>query len=291
MFKIKIWVATLRLRTLPLATASILLGTFLAAADGYFRWYIAGLALLTAVLLQILSNVANDYGDSVHGADSDKRIGPKRATQSGQISQTAMRVAVVFFALLCFVSGYILLHGHGLLFYLVGLACVIAAVTYTVGPKPYGYVGLGDIFVFVFFGPVAVYGSYYLQTFHANYLVFLPAAACGLFCVAVLNLNNMRDLHSDALAGKHTIPVRIGARRARFYHLALLATGFLAALIFVLLDFRSYWQFLFLLTLPLLSKNGRAVLRREAAELDPLLRQMAITTLLFALTFGLGSVI
>lgn len=289
MSRIRIWLSAFRLRTLPLATASIALGSFLAAAQGAFSWRIASLCFLTAVLLQVLSNLANDFGDSVHGADSARRAGPLRATQSGSISAVAMRSAVVVFVGLCLAFGYWLIRGESLIFHAAGLAAIAAAVAYTAGPKPYGYVGLGDIFVFVFFGIVGVMGSYYLHTHDFNFEILLPAASCGSFCVAVLNVNNIRDMESDRLAGKITLPVRLGPGRARIYHWFLLMLGISAAVAYVILNYSHPLQFLFLITLPLILWNGVAVSsRKEACQLDPYLKQMAVTTLLFSFSFGAG---
>lgn len=289
---LKIWLSAFRLRTLPLATASIALGSFLAASENSFQWDRAALCFITAIFLQILSNLANDFGDTLHGADSQQREGPKRATQTGQISKAAMRNALIFFTLLSFLVGYILIKGESIFFYVAGLLAVIAAVTYTVGPKPYGYAGLGDVFVFIFFGIIGVFGSYYLQTHNLNFQILLPATACGLFCVAVLNINNIRDMHSDRLAGKYTIPVRLGETKARIYHWLLLITGLGFALIYIFLNFRSPWQLLFLITIPLILINGLGIsFKFKAVDLDPYLKQMALITLLFSFSFGLGSLL
>ncbi|MFQ5639422.1 MAG: 1,4-dihydroxy-2-naphthoate polyprenyltransferase [bacterium] len=289
---IKIWLSAFRLRTLPLAAASIALGSFLAAAENAFRWQIAVLCLATAILLQILSNLANDYGDTVHGADSGNRAGPTRATQSGLISSTAMRKAVLLFVVLCLIIGFPLVRGQSVVFYIAGLAAIAAAVGYTVGPKPYAYVGLGDLFVFLFFGIVGVFGSYYLHTHHFDLHILLPAASCGFFCVAVLNINNLRDIESDKVAGKNTIPVRLGERQARVYHVGLLLLGFATALWFSLLNWQSVYQFLYFITLPLLLINGlRVFSKSDGRNLDPDLKQMSLTTLLFSLTFGIGALL
>jgi 1,4-dihydroxy-2-naphthoate octaprenyltransferase len=285
---------------LALAIAGITLGLFLSAARSEVRWYLALFTLLTAVLLQILSNLANDYGDSLHGADSAERSGPHRAVQSGAITAAQMRRAVLVTAVLAMASGLVLVWlAFGpraiwlvLLFLLLGAAAVWAAIAYTASSNPYGYRGLGDIFVFVFFGLVAVAGTYFLQTISLPPLVLLPATSCGLFAVAVLNVNNIRDIESDRRAGKRSIPVRLGPRRARIYHWFLLIGGLAAALAYVLLAFRSPWQFLFLLSAPLIMGNGLAVWRAEHSEkLDPLLKQMSLSTLFFVLTFGLGQVL
>ena len=294
---LKPWVAAARPRTLALAGAGIALGLFLAGAHGEVDGWLAFLTVLTAILLQILSNLANDYGDALHGADSVTRAGPQRAVQSGQITREAMLRAIILVAGLAMVSGLILVwlaFGRDalwliLLFLVLGAGAVWAAIAYTASSKPYGYVGLGDLFVFFFFGWVSVLGSYFLQTHALPPAIFLPATSVGLFSVAVLNINNIRDIESDREAGKYSVPVRLGPRRARLYHWILLLGGFLAALAYVLIRYHSPWQFLFLVSAPLPLRNGIAVWRGQSAdELDPLLKQMSLTTLLFVVTFGIG---
>jgi 1,4-dihydroxy-2-naphthoate octaprenyltransferase len=171
----------------------------------------------------------------------------------------------------------------------LGLLSILAAITYTAGKRPYGYAGLGDISVLLFFGLVGVMGSYYLHTLSLQWVHLLPALSCGLFSTAVLNVNNIRDMKTDKLAGKHSIPVRLGRPRAVAYHWTLLALGVLCSVAYGLLSYDAYYQWLFILCLPLLVRNGRAVQRRRtAAELDPYLKQMALTTLLYVVTFGIG---
>lgn len=290
------WVAASRLRTLPLALASIFLGSFLAAFYSSFSWLVLLLASLTTIFLQVLSNLANDYGDSIHGADSVEREGPVRAVQAGLITAGAMRSGVFLFTFLSFTSGVALLavslefRWQELIFFLLlGILAIIAAITYTSGKRPYGYAGLGDISVFVFFGLVGVIGTFYL---HTNLLIWqpvLPAISCGLFATAVLNVNNIRDINSDKTAGKLSIPVRIGRPAAVRYHWALLGAGLLTSVVFVIAEYRSPWQWLFLLSVPLLIKNGKAVKQKKtAAALDPYLKQMALATLAYVLTFGAG---
>ncbi len=293
------WLLAARPRTLLLATASIGMGVFLAAADGEARWGVALLSLLSAVLLQILSNLANDYGDARHGADSGSRVGPKRAVQSGLLTPARMRNAIVLTALTAALCGLLLvwsaLGSRGLVwsfaFIALGGAAIWSAIAYTATRKPYGYVGLGDLMVFLFFGPVAVLGSYFLQVGALRWALVLPAVASGLLAVAVLNVNNIRDLESDRLAGKRSLPVRVGLRKARVYHLFLLVGSAAAALAYVLLEYLSPWQFLFVLALPMLAQNGFAVWRWNALELDPLLKQMSISTLVFTALFGVGQLL
>ncbi len=290
------WLMAMRLRTLPLALACILLGTLLATADGVANWLVAVLCLITAVSLQILSNLANDYGDSIHGADHTGRMGPPRAVQSGQISQAAMKQAMSITAVISAVSGLGLLWAAFgadqqpalLLFVVLGAAAIGAAVTYTAGHKPYGYAGLGDMAVLIFFGWVGVCGSYFLQAHTLPATLFLPATSCGLMAVAVLNVNNIRDLESDKKAGKHSIPVRLGPHGARLYHWGLLLGAVATAVLYTLLPFSSFTQWLFLLLLPLVWRNGTAVSRAQTpAEVMPLLKQTVQLALLFVLAFGL----
>ncbi|MBK6713187.1 MAG: 1,4-dihydroxy-2-naphthoate polyprenyltransferase [Chloroflexi bacterium] len=294
------WIAAMRPRTLPLAVASSILGGFLAAADGLFNWLVTLLCVITAVFLQILSNLANDYGDSVHGADHVERAGPKRAVQSGLITSAQMKRAMALFAGLSAVSGLALvIVALGVaalplvaLFVVLGGAAIWAAVSYTASSKPYGYVGLGDLFVFIFFGWVGTMGTYFLQAQALNGLVLLPATSVGLLSVAVLNVNNIRDIESDQKAGKRSIPVRIGPQRARVYHWILLGGAVASALLFVGLTYRSPWQFLFGLSLPLLWRHGTAVARTtDPLKLNPMLKQLSLTTLVFVFTFGLGQIL
>ncbi|MFZ6014459.1 MAG: 1,4-dihydroxy-2-naphthoate polyprenyltransferase [Bacteroidota bacterium] len=289
------WIKAFRLRTLPLALSCIAMGGFLASSAGAFRWDIFALCILTTIFLQVLSNLANDYGDSIHGADSADRKGPMRAVQSGAITAAQMKIAVIILVLLCLVSGISLLvvsfglNWNAILFFFgLGVLSILAAIAYTVGKKPYGYVGLGDISVLIFFGLVGVMGSYYLFTKTVSWLELMPALSCGLFSIAVLNINNIRDIESDRKAGKFSIPVRIGRDNAVRYHWFLLLAGLMSAVIYTLLTYSSPWQLLFLLSTPLLIRIGFAVSRKPSDELDPYLKQMALSTLLFVLLFGIG---
>ncbi|MDB4443015.1 1,4-dihydroxy-2-naphthoate polyprenyltransferase [Saprospiraceae bacterium] len=295
---VKAWLSAFRLRTLPLALASIGMGTFLAASFESMQPKVFLLSALTTIFLQILSNLANDYGDSIHGADSISRKGPQRAVQSGQISSKAMYVAIILFVFLSFTSGVWLLieatnswQTFGL-FLILGILAIIASITYTAGSNPYGYIGLGDISVLIFFGWVAVLGTFYLHTQFIDWWIILPASSCGFFATAVLNLNNIRDIESDKLAGKNSLPVRMGKSSAIKYHWFLLIAGIVSAVAYVGFNFQNASQFLFLIVLPLLFVNGKAVYEKtEASQLDPYLKQMALTTLLFVITFGIGQII
>ena len=297
---INTWVSAMRLRTLPLTLSSVGMGSFLAARYGGFRWDVLVLCALTTVFLQILSNFANDYGDSINGADHAGRQGPARAVQSGAISASQMLNAIVVLSVLALLSGISLLWialqkstwETVLFFFGLGLLSIVAAITYTAGKKPYGYAGLGDLAVIVFFGWVGVLGTFYLFTHQFDLLLVLPATSCGLFATAVLNVNNIRDIESDTKAGKKSVPVRIGRQNATKYHWTLLGGGLVCAIVYVIYTFQDAWQFLFLLTLPLFFYNAMGIYRKQKpAELDPYLKQMAITSLIFMLTFGIGQLL
>ncbi|PIB34171.1 1,4-dihydroxy-2-naphthoate octaprenyltransferase [Reichenbachiella sp. 5M10] len=293
------WLAAFRLRTLPLALSSILMGGFLAYGQGDFSWMILGLSVLTTVFLQILSNLANDYGDSVHGADSVDRMGPQRAVQAGVITPVAMKRAMVVFAVLSLVSGLMLLYAafadqlvFVLMFLGLGLLCIYAAITYTSGKNPYGYMGLGDVSVFLFFGLVGVLGSYFLYAHAFDAWMVLPAMSCGALATGVLNVNNIRDLISDEKAGKRSIPVRIGRVKAVGYHLGLLVLAMSCAFIFAWGAGQGWSSYLFVGVIPFLIVNYQAVrTKHDAADLDPYLKQLALSTLLFVVLFGLGQII
>lgn len=291
------WLKAFRLRTLPLALSSIAMGGFLAYHAGAFRWDILLLCMLTTVLLQILSNLSNDYGDSIHGADNVSRKGPSRAVQSGAIRPAQMRAAIMLFSALSFASGMVLLlvsfgldWGAILFFLALGLLSIGAAVTYTIGKKPYGYLGLGDLSVLIFFGLVGVMGSYYLFTKDISRYEVLPAMSMGLLSIAVLNINNIRDIESDRLAGKYSIPVRLGRRKAVVYHWILLGLALVFAFLYTLLQYHAPVQFIFLIGIPLFFRNGVAIARKPPELLDPYLKQMALSTLFFVLLFGAGLV-
>ncbi len=208
------WLESLRPKTLPLAFAAIIVGTVLAWEQGHFDPWVALLALITAGLLQILSNLANDYGDAVKGSDKPDRIGPLRGMQKGVITPQQMKRALIVTVVLICLFGLALLCaawqsvGDFIGFLALGGLSIVAAITYTVGTRPYGYIGLGDISVLVFFGWLSVLGSWYLQAHNVEAAIFLPATACGLLATAVLNINNLRDIDSDRQNGKNTLAVR-----------------------------------------------------------------------------------
>jgi len=296
----KSWIKAARLRTLPLAMSGILMGAALSYFDSGFQAKVTILAIVTALFIQIFSNFANDYGDSQKGTDNQHRVGPKRTVQSGEISSEQMKVGMVVLIVLSLATG-IRLVAEGtkgldpttfLLFLAFGIVALIAAYRYTAGSNPYGYAGLGDLAVFLFFGILPVVGTYFLNAHQLNPEIFLPAISIGLFSTGVLNLNNMRDIENDRNSGKNTVVVRMGSSSSKIYHTTLIAIGWITAILYVALRFQSVYQAIFLLTLPLFISDLIKINRiQEPRRLDPFLKKLSIATLLFTLLFGIGILI
>jgi 1,4-dihydroxy-2-naphthoate octaprenyltransferase len=296
----KKWIAAFRLKTLPLALSNTIMGSALAAGEDKFRWSIFGLAALTTILLQIMSNMANDYGDFVNGKDTAERIGPKRMVQSGEITPKTMLRGIIIIGIFTAISGLtlILVGTAGiditniLIFGVLGIAAIVAAIKYTVGKNPYGYRGLGDIFVFIFFGLVGVIGTYFLHAQSFSWDLLLPASAMGFLSTGVLNMNNLRDYEADKNANKKTIVVAMGQQKAKFYHLFLVGGAILLAIIYTIINYSSPWQWLFVISLPVLFLNLKIVFSyKNSIELYPELGKLAMGTLLFAISFGVGLII
>jgi len=294
------WIKAARLRTLPLSLSGIVLAGFLAESYQKFDATIFILSVLTAVLLQVLSNLANDYGDGMKGTDNEHRIGPERALQSGIITPAQMKKAIVITAFLSFVSAFLLVlysfHFSSLLviiFYLIlGLSAIIAAIKYTVGKKAYGYFGFGDLFVLIFFGIVAVMAGTYLYTHQWDWTLIFPALSVGFLSMAVLNLNNMRDLQSDILSKKYTIPVKLGLDKAKKYHILLITFPFVFSQAYIFHHLKSLWQWLFMIPYFFLFFHLMRVLKIEHFEdFDPELKKVAILTFLYAIFFGWGMIL
>ncbi len=295
----KKWLSAFRLQTLPLAFSTILMGAAIAAFNGYSNNLALLLAFSTATFLQILSNLANDYGDALSGVDNANRLGPVRAIQSGKVSVQEMKVAVVVFTILSLVSGTALLFSAFEVFsqsfvawFIVGVLSIAAAIKYTVGKNAYGYSGLGDISVFVFFGLVGVFGSYYLISNSLFILVFLPAVSMGCFAVGVLNLNNLRDIENDAKHGKNTLVVLKGKNWGKTYHYTLLAVGWSCFLAFLLIEGIGVMGYLPFLSLPIFILNVQSVRHHtNPKELIAKLKQLALGTFVFALLFFFSSLL
>jgi 1,4-dihydroxy-2-naphthoate octaprenyltransferase len=297
MSNIKAWIVSLRLRTLPLALSTIFMGSFLAVESYSFRLSVLIWAALTTLFLQILSNLANDYGDALSGADNDERQGPRRMIQQGIISLKQMKRAIVITSILALISGLILIyislkgaHLYAFVFFLMGIAAIGAAIRYTVGNNPYGYRGMGDFYVFLFFGLLGVGGTYFLHTGQWEWPVLFPAIAIGFFSTGVLNLNNTRDIETDKKSGKKTLPVIMGRKKASWYHFLLIALGWTAMLIWLIRFETNMGAWLTLLSLPVYIKSVAAVFRfkNQPERLDPELRNLSLGTLFFVVLYGIG---
>ena len=292
------WINAARLRTLPLSVSGVMVGTALANFYGKSNISIFILALLTAIGFQITSNFANDYGDGVKGTDNDERIGPKRALQSGLLSKNGLKRGIIIsiiINLLLIISLVYIAFGlenieYLLFFMLLGGLSIWAAIKYTIGESAYGYRGLGDIFVFLFFGLLAVLGSMFLYTKSLNSMAFLPAISVGLLSVGVLNLNNLRDHQSDRNVNKNTLIVQMGYSNGILYHTALLLIGLICFVVFVVLNFQCWLQCIPLLAFaPILLHLRRVYKVKDPSDLDPELKKLAISIFLIALLFYISN--
>jgi 1,4-dihydroxy-2-naphthoate octaprenyltransferase len=301
---IKAWIGAFRLRTLPLAISGILCGSVMA--EIWQNWNITILiwAMLTAILLQILSNIANDYGDFVKGTDNDKRVGNTRALQSGAISIQSMRVMIGIFIALSLGAGIRLLwlafdgivNLRFILYLLVGLSAILAAVYYTVGKSAYGYSGKGDIAVFVFFGPVAVAGVFLLHTslyIHDRSILplALASAGIGLLSTAVLNTNNIRDIENDKLSGKFTLAVKWGEAKAKRYHLLLITTAITCMYACAFISFGWLAIITILCSIPVWQQGLMVLKLAPSAAYNALLKKLSVGTLLISLSIWISSIV
>lgn len=296
---VKNYIEAARLRTLPLSVSGIIVGSFLAASQGFFNWIVCVLALLTTIGFQVLSNFANDYGDGIKGTD-DHRTGEKRLVASGVITPKQMKRAMIFTAVITLIVALLLIYvafgkdsfGLSLLFLGLGVASIVAAIKYTVGKSAYGYNGFGDVFVFVFFGLLSVIGSNFLFTKEIDFTIFLPAFSIGLLSTSVLNLNNMRDRENDQKTNKNTLVVKIGAEFAKYYHYFLIVTAFLFAFLYTAIHYYQPQQFLFVIAFIPLIKHLIFVLKNtNEGDLDGELKKVALSTFFFGILFGLGHVL
>lgn len=283
----KAWLEAARLRTLPLSVSGILVGSFYAFSQGFINWGILALALVTTLGLQVLSNFANDYGDGVKGTDNEHRIGPQRAIQKGAITIPAMKKGIIITSVLTMIAAIVLIYlsfgkenfAYSVFFFVLGLGAVAAAIKYTVGNNAYGYRGLGDVFVFIFFGLVSVIGCYFLFSKQVDAFVILPAISVGLLSVAVLNLNNMRDQVSDTMSGKNTIVVKMGAKAAKIYHYTVIIIALALTLAFAILNHFSAVQYIFIIAyIPFILHIKTVAKNTVPRDLDPELKKVALGT-------------
>ncbi len=302
MATLKTWLKAARPRTLLLSFSGVLLGSSLSVAAGrsdilttasHSNRQVMLFTALTAILLQVLSNLANDYGDFKKGTDSAKRVGPQREMQSGAITEKEMKRGLAVTAALCLISGALLLFVFAGLtwkelavFAALGIGAVLAALLYTLGKHPYGYRGLGDLLCFLFFGWAAVAGTFYLATKSLDFSVLLPATAMGFLSNAVLNINNMRDFENDKASGKNSLVVKLGLKNAFVYHCLLIGLAFICLTVFLFLKKAPYYSFAFLLLFPLFFRELKAIKKTKPELLDPFLGRQVGLSFLLVLVYG-----
>jgi 1,4-dihydroxy-2-naphthoate octaprenyltransferase len=298
MATLKTWIKASRPRTVLLSFSGVLLGGFLAIktgpSTGSGTWLCLLFCALTAILLQVLSNLANDYGDFKKGTDGAKRVGPQREMQSGAITDREMRLGIAIVSAMCLVFGALLIFVFAKLswqelavFAALGLGAVLAALLYTLGKHPYGYQGLGDLFCFLFFGWAAVAGTFYLATKTLDFSVLLPASAMGFLSNAVLNINNMRDVENDRASGKNSLVVKLGSKKAFVYHCLLIGGAFVCMTIYLILHHVAWYSYLFWLLSPLFLKDLIAIKKTQPERLDPFLGRQVKHSFLLVLTYGI----
>ena len=296
MTNFKVWISSFRLRTLPLSISGIILGSALAYSNQFFNTTIFVFALLTTISLQILSNLANDYGDGVKGTDNSNRIGPERAIQSGLISPQQMKYAIIINVLILIILITTLLYfSFGtneylnlLAFFTLGIISIYSAIKYTVGNKAYGYYALGDLFVLLFFGFLSVMGSYYLYAKNLEINIILPSLSIGLLSVAVINLNNMRDLVSDKVSNKITIAGKLGFANSKKYHFLILISSIVFSLLFILFFYYKPLSLIVIISyIPIILHLKKVYSITKPGEYNDELKKVAISTFLFSVIHSL----
>ncbi|MFA5260213.1 MAG: 1,4-dihydroxy-2-naphthoate polyprenyltransferase [Candidatus Omnitrophota bacterium] len=285
----KIWFLAIRPKTLPAGAAPVVLGTAMALSDGVPHWPSAWLALLGALCLQIGTNLANDYFDFIKGADTEDRLGPLRVTQAGLVDPRTMMFAVALaFGLAALASAGLILRA-GWPVAVIAVTAILSGLFYTAGPYPLGYLGLGEVFVFVFFGPVAVMGTYYVQSFEMHTGVFFAGMAAGCFSSAILAVNNLRDIETDRRSGKKTLAVRFGRSFARKEYFTFIFTGsFLPVLLYMIIEDHRWILLCPLVCLVSLPCLEAVFTRTDGPALNKALVQTGLLLLVFTFLFSIG---
>jgi len=299
----KKWIKAARLRTLPLSVSGILVGSAAAYQQYHTQenyYFIVVLCLLTTLFFQVLSNYANDYGDAVKGTDNENRVGPKRAVQSGEITASQMKNAIIITSFLSLFSSLSVIYFsfgsenflQAILYFILAIACVGAAIKYTVGNSAYGYKGLGDLFVFIFFGLVSTLGTYYLFGHTMSLIIIFPAITIGLLSMAVLNMNNMRDIENDTAVGKNTLVVKMGFQKAKNYHFFLLLNATIFLNIFAINTFSHWYQYIYIVAfIPLLKNLGIVTKTTNPRLLDPELKRLSLSTFFLSLLISIALIL
>lgn len=299
----KKWIKAARLRTLPLSISGILVGSAAAFKEHHTQdnyYIIVILCFLTTLFFQVLSNYANDYGDAVKGTDNENRVGPKRAVQSGEITRKQMKNAMVITSLLSLITSVGVIYvsfgqqnfAAALAYLFLALASVGAAIKYTVGKSAYGYKGMGDLFVFIFFGLVSTLGTYYLFGHTLDLHIIFPAIGIGLLSMAVLNMNNMRDVENDTIMKKNTLVVKMGFEKAKQYHYFLIVFAAIVFNLFAINSFSKWYQYLYVIGfIPLLKNIGTVAKTKNPRLLDPELKSISLTTFLISLLLSIALIL
>jgi len=285
---LKVWLLAIRPKTLPAAAASVIVGTALAWYDGVFSAGPALAALVIALLLQIGSNLANDVYDDERGADTADRLGPLRVTQSGLLSRKQVKTGMKVVLLTALAVGFYLTWVRGPMVLVIGVAAIVAAVAYTGGPWPLGYHGLGEVFVFLFFGVTAVVGTYWVQSGTTTTAAWLMSVPVGLLITAIIVVNNLRDIEQDRVAGKRTIAARVGTRYTRLEYALCVMGAYACVALGVALGILSAYALASWLSAPLAVVTWRIVANREGTPLNRALALTGQTALLFSVLFALG---
>lgn len=283
--KRQIWWLAIRPRTLPASTSGVVVGTAVALMEGKFQWIPALAALAVALLLQIASNLANDVFDFERGSDTSERVGPVRVTAARLLTPSQVKTGLAWVVAIAALIGLYLALQTGWLVLAIGAAAIISAILYTGGPYPLGYHGFGDLFVFLFFGLAAVTGTYYVQAGSTSLAAWLLAIPIGLLVVNLLVVNNLRDIHTDAKVGKHTLAVRMGVGNTKINYLIWLFLAYLSIPIYILLKIIPAWSMLTWLSIPEAYRVTKIVLAREGRALNPALAGTGRLALIFALLF------
>lgn len=285
------WLMATRPKTLPAALAPVLVGTAQAWADNGFHFLAAVAAMAGSILLQIGVNLANDYFDFVKGIDTKERVGPVRVTQSGLIRPEIVRlVMILVFALAALIGIYLIFRG-GVPILIIGLASILAALGYSGGPFPFASRGLGDLFVFIFFGLVAVCGTYYVQTLQMTWPAFAHAIPIGFLITAILVVNNLRDIETDEKSGKRTLSVIIGPEKSRQEYLLLILFSYILPVLLCLKGYASPWVFLVFLSFPMAVSRIANIYRSSGGQLNDALAATAKLTIVFSILLSIALVI
>lgn len=285
------WILASRPKTLPAASAPVIVGTALAIGDGVFRFGPALAALIAALLIQIGTNLANDVFDYQKGSDTSERTGPLRVTQAGLLTPNQVIRGMIAVFGMAFLIGLYLIWVGGWPILVIGVLSIISGIAYTGGPYPLGYNGLGDIFVFIFFGPVAVCGTYYVQALDLTWHVFAASIPMGLLATAILVVNNYRDLHTDRKAGKKTLAVRLGQTATRWEYILLVGISFLIPAGIWVLDYASYWMLLPLVTVPLAIPLIKDIHTKQGAPLNETLAGTGRLELMYGICYSAGYIL